>query len=264
MRTIIASLIFFLTFSVSAQVGERVTINGKITTPVGGDPQGISVINSSAMRATVSDQSGLFQIRAAEGDTLQFKSLQFQDFSVLVDKGVIDNRQLNVFISEAVTELPEVVVTPYDLSGNVQVDVRIIPTAETDLPTQSAAEINPYEHEFRPDSLVSPPNAAHREGMIYSGNGQNLANIFRHIFTPRDVVNDLEWEEDLDEQVLNLKDDDFFEDHLNIEEDNIKEFIYFARDNGLQPEMLKPENEMDFIEFLLAKSVEFKEMKADQ
>jgi hypothetical protein len=264
MRTIIASLIFLLTLSVSAQVGDRVLINGKVTAPVGEDPQGISVINSSAMRATVSNESGLFQIRAAEGDTLSFKSLQFQDFSVLIDPGVIENRQLNVFISEAVTELPEVVVTPYDLSGNVEVDVRIIPTEETDLPTKSAAEVNPYEHEFRPDSLVSPHNAAHREGMIYSGKGQNLANVFRHIFTPRDVVNDLEWKKDLDEQVLMLHDDEFFEDQLNIEEDRIKEFIYYAGDNGLTKEMLKPENEMDLIQFLIAQSIEFREMKADK
>lgn len=264
MRTIITSLILLLTFSVSAQVGERVGISGKITVPVGEDPQGISVINASAMRATVSGENGLFQIRAAEGDTLQFKALQFQDFSVLVDAGVIENRQLNVYISESVTELPEVVVTPYDLSGNVEVDVRIIPTAETDLPTQSAADINPYDYTFRPDSLVSPANAAHREGMIYSGNGQNLANVFRHIFSPRDVINDLDWEEDLDEQVLMLRGDDFFEEQLNIEEDHIEEFIYYARDNGLTPEMLKPENEMDLIEFLVAQSVDFRHMKADQ
>jgi hypothetical protein len=262
MKTLISGLILLFTFSGFAQIENRVMINGKITAPVGEDAQGISVINASAMRATVSNEGGMFQIRAAEGDTLQFKALQFQDFSVLVDGGVIENRQLNVFISEAVTELPEVVVTPYDLSGNVEVDVRIIPTAEVDLPTRSAADINPYEHVFRPDSLVSPANAAHREGMVYSGNSQNLANVFRHIFTPRDVVNDLEWDKDLDERILSLHGDEFFEDQLNIEEDNFKEFIYYARDNGLTPKMLEPKNEMDLIEFLIAQAQNFKQMKA--
>ena len=260
MKTFLYITFFLFSLNLFAQEPDRILINGEINVPVGEDPEGISIINQTAMRATISDEAGLFQIRAVQGDTLQFKSLQFQDFSVLIDEGVVDTKQLNVFVSEAVTELAEVVVTPYDLSGNVRVDVQIIPTAPTDLPTQTAAEVNPYEWEFRPDSLVSPTNAAHREGMIYSG--ANFANIFRHIFSPRDVVNDLDRNENLDDYLLELRDDDFYEDQLNIEEENLREFIYFAADNGLTPAMLKPENEMDLIEFLVASSQEFKQMKA--
>ncbi len=260
MKTFLYVTFFLFSLSIFAQEPGRILINGEINVPVGEDAEGISIINTSAMRATISNETGLFQIRATEGDTLQFKSLQFQDFSVLIDQGVIDTRQLKVFVSEAVIELAEVVVTPYDLSGNVRVDVRIIPTAPTDLPNQSAAEVNPYEWEFRPDSLVSPPNAAHRDGMIYSG--ANFANVFRHIFSPRNVVNDLDPNENLDDYLLKLRDDDFYEEQLNIEEENLREFIYYAADNGLSRAMLKPENEMDLIEFLVARSQEFKQMKA--
>lgn len=241
---------------------QRVVINGEIKVPVGEDPQGISVVNTTAMRATISNEAGLFQITAAEGDTLQFSSLQFQDFSVLVDEGVINTRQLNVFVSEAVTELPEVVVTPYDLSGNVRVDVQIIPTEDLDLPTKSAAEVNPYEYEFRPDSLVSPPNAAMRSSMIY--NGANFANIFRNIVSPRGVITNVDRDERLDEKLLELRSDDFYEEQLNIEDDHLKEFIFYAADNGLTKQMLKPENEMQLIEFLVARSVEFNQMKAGE
>ncbi|SDL79738.1 hypothetical protein SAMN04488034_11235 [Salinimicrobium catena] len=241
---------------------QRVVINGEIKVPVGEDPQGISVVNTTAMRATISNEAGLFQITAAEGDTLQFSALQFQDFSVIVDEGVINTRRLNVFVSEAVTELPEVVVTPYDLSGNVRVDVQIIPTEELDLPTKSAAEVNPYEYEFRPDSLVSPPNAAMRSSMIY--NGANFANIFRHIVSPRGVITNVDRDERLEEKLLELRSDDFYEEQLNIDDDQLKEFIYFAADNGLTKDMLKPKNEMQLIEFLVARSVEFNQMKAGE
>lgn len=260
MKTLLSILILSFSLTLTAQVSDGTLISGKITVPVGEDPEGISIVNRSAMNAAVSNDAGLFQIRAAKGDTIHFSALQFQDFSVVLDQGVIDNRQLNVFVSEAVNELPEVVVMPYDLSGNVRVDVQIIPVVETDLPTQSAAEINPYNREFRPDSLVSPQSAAMREGMIYSG--ANLANIFRHIFSPRDVVNDLERERDLQEQILLLKDDDFFEEELNIEENNIREFIFFAQDNGLTPEMLQPESELQLLEFLIAQAQEYKQRKA--
>ena len=96
--------------------------------------------------------------------------------------------------------------------------------------------------------------------MIYSG--ANFANVFRHIFSPRNVVNDLDPNENLDDYLLKLRDDDFYEEQLNIEEENLREFIYYAADNGLTRAMLKPENEMDLIEFLVARSQEFKQMKA--
>ena len=253
--------IFILLFSVSLTAQERVAITGKITPPLGEDPQGISIINRTAKSATISNELGNFNIRVAAGDTLHFSALQYQDFSVIIDDGVVENRQLNVFISESVTQLPEVVVTPYDLSGNVEVDVSRIPVADTSLPTKSAAEINPYEHTFRPDSLTSPANAAMREAMIY--NGANFANIFRNIFTTRSIMTDIGGKEELDEQVLQLYDDDFFQENLNIQKDNIYEFIYFAEDNGLSPEMLKEENELQLIEFLVRQSQRYRERKAE-
>ena len=260
MKTFLSISFMFFFLAVTAQ--DRVLVNGEITVPVGEDPDGIAVVNNTAMRATVADDAGRFQLRMAAGDTLSFSSLQFQDFTVIVDDGVIKNRKLHVFISEAVTELPEVVVTPYDLSGNVKVDVQIIPVAETELPTKSAAEINPYTHEFRPDSLVSPQNPAMRTGMIYSG--ANFANIFRHIFTPRNALTDLDREENLEEQLLELRDDSFFKEELNLEDDEVKDFVYYVEDHGLTAQMLEPKNEMQLIEFLVAQSQNYKQMKADQ
>lgn len=259
MRPFLSCLIFFISLTMIAQTGVEIT--GKVNPPVGESPEGITVVNRTAQSATVVNEAGNFTIRVTAGDTLHFSALQFQDFSVVVDEGVVENRQLNVFISEAVTELPEVVVSPYDLSGNVQVDVKIIPVVEAELPTPTAAEINPYENTFRPDSLVSPPNAAMRSGMIYSG--MDFANIFRNIFTSRDVTTTVGSEEDIEEQILQLHEDEFFKEQLNIPQENIREFIYFAEDNGLTPQMLKPENEIILIEFLVAQSQKYKQLKAE-
>lgn len=253
MKTFVTLCLLFITGFAFSQ---RVLINGEIKVPVGEDPQGVLVTNTTAMRATISNASGLFQMRVAEGDTLNFSSLQFSDFSVLIDSGVIETRQLTVFISESVTELPEVVVTPYDLTGNVRVDVKLIPTEDLDLPTMTAADIDPYEWEFPPDSLVSPPNAAMRTGMIE--NGLNFANIFRDIFRTRRNA------EIIDDKILLLYDDAFFQQHLNIEKTNIREFIAYAEDNGLTTAMLDPKNELDLIDFLIAQSESYKERKGSK
>jgi hypothetical protein len=259
MKFLLKYILLFISVSVLAQ--DRVQITGNITPPIGESAEGISIINRTAKTATIANESGDFTMRVAKGDTLHFSALQFQNFSVVIDKGVMESGQLNVFMSEAVTELPEVVVTPYDLSGNVRVDVAIIPVVNVDLPTKPAAEINPYEYTFRPDSLVSPANAAMRSGMIYSG--MDFANIFRNIFTSRDVMTTVGEEEDLDDQILLLYEDDFFMEQLKISQDNIREFIFFAEDNGLTSEMLEPDNEMLLVEFLVAQSQKYKQRKAN-
>lgn len=257
MKPFLSCLFFLFTVSIIAQT--RVEINGNVTPPMGESAEGITVVNRTAKSATIVNGDGEFTLNVRAGDTLHFSAVQFQNFSVVVDNGVVENRQLNVFLSEAVNELPEVVVTPYDLSGNVEVDVKIIPVVEAELPTQTAAEINPYEYTFRPDSLVSPGNAAMRSGMIHSG--MNFANIFRNIFTSRDIMTTADGRNDVDDQIQQLYRDKFFIDQLNIAEENIQEFISFAEDNGLTSQMLQPENEMLLIEFLISQSEAYKERK---
>ena len=259
MKVLIQIGIFLLSLVSVAQTSDRILVNGEVKVPRGGDPEGIGVVNTTAQKAAVTGATGLFQIPVKKGDTLEFTSLQFQDFKIIVDKGVVNTGQINVFISEAVNVLPEVMVTPYDLSGNVRVDVELIPVVKPDLPTQSAAQINPYNHQFRPDSLVSPQNAAMRESMIY--NGANFANIFRNVFTPRDVITNIDREEQLNKKLLQLRDDSFYKEQLNLKEEELKPFFYFAAEQGLTDEMLKPENELQLIEFLVAQSQKFKEQR---
>ena len=258
MKACLSLLLFFIC---SVGIAQRVPIEGKINVPLGEEPEGIAVINSSATRATVADSEGEFSILAQVGDTLNFQSLQFQDFSVIIDQGVINERKLTVFISEAITPLAEVIVSPYDLSGNVRVDVQKVELVPVDLPTKTATEINPYEWEFRPDAQTSPENAAMRTAMIYSG--ANFANIFRSIFKESDILTNVGKKEELEEKVLLLYDDDFFEEHLNIKEENIYDFLHFAQNNGLTSEMLEEENELELLEFLIAQGQRFKQLKAD-
>lgn len=268
MKNILAlSFLFFITLC-TAQ--ERSVITGNITVPAGDDPEGITVINTTSGQGTASTAEGNFRIPVKVNDTLRFSAVQFQEFSVVINQGVVDSGQLNVVVSESVTALPEVVVTPYDVTGYVEVDVRRIPAEDVPLPDVTAAEIEDTEWDFRPDAQTSPENAAMREEAIFSGRARRFGNLFRHIFTSRSSssVNRRTSSEgdkrilpDIDEQIQLLYDDEFFTEHLNIQRDNIYEFIFFAEDNGLTPEMLWEENELDLIKFLVEQSDRFKEVK---
>lgn len=266
-NTILFTFIMFFSLC-SAQVTERVQIDGKISVPMGDDPAGITIVNTSTEEGTFSSEAGTFSIDAAINDTLRISAVQFQEFSVVVDEGIVDSGQLVVNVSEAITELPEVVVTPVDLTGYVEVDVMRIPLEEIDLPHKSAAEIEDTEYDFRPDRLTTPNNPAMRSGMIYSGT--DLATIFRTIFTSRSrsAVSwtseaDRKQLSDIDDEIQRLYNDEFFVERLGIQRNNIHEFIFFAEDNGLTEKMLKEENEMELIRFLMDQSERFKEVKRE-
>jgi hypothetical protein len=52
--------------------------------------------------------------------------------------------------------------------------------------------------------------------------------------------------------------DSFFKENLDIDEENINEFIFYVEDKGLTKNMLQKGNELDLIEFLIKRSEEFK------
>src|SRR5690606_21585672 len=111
-----------------AQDIDRVIVEGKIHVPKDEDAEGISVYNISSQQGTVTDAEGAFEIAIAENDRLQIFALQYKTFTVVMDEGVIKQQKLNIFVNPAITQLDEVVIRPYDLSGNVRADVEKIPT----------------------------------------------------------------------------------------------------------------------------------------
>ena len=119
-------LLFISTLSICAQ--DRVDIQGQITVTSDANAEGITVFNESTNNGEVTDAYGKFTISVALNERLNFSSIQFRDFTVIVDEGVIKNAKLNVYLKEGINQLDEVVIRPYDLSGNVAVAVSYIET----------------------------------------------------------------------------------------------------------------------------------------
>ncbi|WP_372918241.1 hypothetical protein [Salegentibacter sp.] len=255
--------VFTLVFLIAAlpllsQEEERVRVDGKIIVPEGDNPEGMTVYNETSQRGTITNTSGEFRISVAENDSISFSALQFQKFTVVVDQGVVDSGELNVFISETITELPEVVVLPHDLSGNVNVDVARIQVTDPDLPRYSAADLERMDVVTEPDALTGPGKneamAASKTRLIH---GLNFVNIFKALVGDQDGDAQIRKQEK-DEYIRQLYDDEFFQENLNIREENINDFIFYASDSGLNAEMMQEGNELELIEFLIAKSKEYK------
>ncbi|TDN87191.1 hypothetical protein DET49_11350 [Salegentibacter sp. 24] len=241
-----------------AQEKERMMVNGKIIVPENDSSEGMTIFNQNTASGTIANSDGEFKLRVALKDTVVFSALQFENFSVVVDEGVINSGEMNVFLTETVTELPEVLLSDNDLSGDIRVDVARIPIADPEVPRYSAAELDAMNIRMQPDSLMGPGrNAALAASNTRLVNGLNFVNIFK-LLVGAEVENNPFTKQELDEKLRALYDDEFFRVNLNIERDNIDDFIYYVTDHGLDKDLLEDGRELNLIEFLIEKSKEYK------
>ncbi len=257
-------LLLIIGLTCSAQIGERISISGTIEVPLGDDPQGISIYNLNSNRLAVTDSLGKFNIAVAFNDSLRVSTLQFQEFSIIVDQGIINTGALNIFVSEVVSRLPEVVVTPYDLSGNINVDLNRLKIIE--VPTNlTAANIQNrgFDAETAPDLKSRPYNTALAMSKTRMVNGLDFVAIFKEFLIAKkreDVKNPYSGSvnPEIDDYIRKIYEDDFFRENLNLEKEYISDFIFYANDNGLSEQMLQGGNELDLIDFLIEQSKKYK------
>lgn len=251
-------LIFFLfPFLSIAQITERVYIEGKVNVPLQDDAANINVYNENTEKGTITNEIGEFQIFVAIGDQLSFSAIQYEDFSVVVNETIVENKKMTVMVREAENPLDEVVIRPYDLSGNIIVDAQKVKTTDAvNLDKDTKKAINTMEGEYTQDRQTTERKAIADDQFIEYG--LDVANIFRTIFKNVSKNDKNKLPDNLDVTVRKMYDDDFFNEYLNLDKKQINEFIFFVQDEGFDKDLLKKENQLDFIQFLVDKSNEFK------
>ncbi len=250
---------FFTTLSF-AQITSRIIIEGKISAPIGDDVEGVVVYNRSTNKGTITNKDGVFRISAGVNDRIEVVAMQYQHFVVLIDKGVVDSKRLNIFLNESVNQLEEVVVTPYDLLGNVAVDVKKIGYSQSgiaEVAKQTSVKINDTDYDFRPDELTVPENKVFLEDRMI--NGLNFVNLFKLVYDQTEKSKKKKQSIDIDVKVRNMYNDQFFKDYLALDMDQINDFIFFAEDNGLNNTYFETGKELDLLQFLVYQSKLYKQ-----
>lgn len=246
-----------------SQTKERIIINGTIGVPAGDDVQGISIFNLNTKEGTISNFEGKFAIPVAENDTLKVFAVQFQEFMVVIDDRVIESEILNIYVSELVNRLPEVIVSPYDLSGNLNVDAKGLKVINMPVDMSVAVPSGTYDNvENIADFGKAPKNQALAFSQTRLVNGINFVNLFKLLLISNkknDISNPYSNSYEVkDIELRELYNDQFFKDNFNINFENIPEFIAYADGNGLDEEMLRKGNELDLIDFLMEQSKKYK------
>jgi hypothetical protein len=149
-------LLFLGVFMISASVGAQSLFSKKMEGKVSskdGDVAATTIQNISTNRATITDFDGFFQIVANLNDTLVFSAVQFKKKEIIISREMLQQRLLNVIMDDALTELDEVVVTPYNLTGDITRDILIVKTD----PVVTASTLG------LPNAYVLPITKAERE-----------------------------------------------------------------------------------------------------
>jgi hypothetical protein len=258
MKLIFTSLCLVFIQILTAQISDRVFVAGEIIVPVDGEASQIEIINQNTNKGTVTNQYGQFGILVRMGDRLRFEAIQYQNFTVVIDENIIKKKKLTIKINDEINTLDEVIVSPYDLEGNIEVDARSVNATYYKAPGDGSKSIlNEYDG-TRPNIRTQTINESLNTEQQFIKNGLNIANIFRTILASKEVSVDHKLPEDVDVMVRKMYKDSFFKENLNIDEDKINQFIFYVEDKGLTKNMLTKGNELDLIEFLIQKSKDFK------
>ncbi len=255
-------LILFIAISVNAisQEVTRIKIKGKITASKGEDVEGINPYNKSSKKGTITSETGEFELKVAENDRVFISAMQFQRFTVIIDNGIIENKKMYIYLNPVVNQLDEVLIRPYDISGNIVADVKRINVTSVSNEWDLSYETLEFEYEFSADAQTSVKGNKSREAYHngqeqYGGDILGLASMIADIISPSKKKKSTKKEEISEtDMITNAVQKRFGNNYISktfkIPEDKVNEFIYYVEENGIDRSLLRPENEFILIDYL--------------
>ena len=179
---------FFIIFSQLILGQEKVI--GVIENDADSKPiSNVHVINLNSVIGTISNNDGVFEINASVNDTLFFSYLGFKSIKVRVTNDLIKFKNSIIKLTELAYALEEIIVTPYKLTGYLEIDAKNVPISKS------------YRY-----NIPGLPSKGYEAG---SRNPGALSKVFGAIFNPVDFLYNLFGKKPKQLKKLQLMKDDF-------------------------------------------------------
>lgn len=250
------NLLCLLCLLISTSLGAQQLFSKKLEGRVysrDGDVAATNVQNVTANRGTITDIKGFFTITANVNDTLVFSAVQFQKKVIVITKEILQQDFLNVTLVDALTELDEVVVTPYNLTGDITNDIDLISIGQ--VVTSSTLGL--------PNAYVKPISKAERELFAATANPFMSFDPLINAITGRTKMlkqrvarNKLY---SRTEQVKAFYADSLFRIDLKIPEDKIDDLLYFCEVDAAFQVTVDTHDHLKIWEYIRKKSVVYRE-----
>lgn len=262
-------IILFISQFVFSQNIERQVVKGKITAD-SLDVENITVFNISSNIGAVTDEFGIFYIKAKEKDTLFFQALSFVSQKYILTKNDFYVDELEVKLNVKINELNEVVVSPNTLTGDLKQDTKKIKTYDflSGIDMKVIKHYDDDKYYKSPNITTSPDHFAPGGSTFdFSAIGKGIGKLLgikrnskknvEAVIAERKLrdVQSKSFSEHIKERYSNH----FFTTTLKIKNEELASFLGFAElpSNELV-ELLEVENELKLLEYLILKATEFK------
>ena len=237
---VLLPVLFLITLGYS-QTDERRPLRGQVmyrNVPVPNE----NVINTTAEKATITNDKGEFLINVKEGDELVFTAINYQIEILKVTAEILAKNRLVVEVDEKVTELDEVTVSPENQKKFLQLQNE---------------EFKQYTYET--DATGEVQNIALDPTVRGMQDGVNFVNIFKALFLAKSKdTGETRTPLKVSEVLRQVYDDDFFVQDLQLPQDKIDAFLLYCDDRLPAQSLLRKDNEFQLIEFLVTQSMEFR------
>ncbi len=268
-KTLLILFSLFATVIYSQDVN-RITVDGKIIVS-SADKEGVTVFNSSSNKGTFTDENGDFKINVAVNDIVEFSSLQFKDFTVKVTDNIMETKQMTVILVEEVNKLPEVVLLPFGLTGEIDADLANVRTYNADLDAIYFGLENVEDFEFSADYKTEAENLAFNEYHPRVENMINVVNLAGFIYkqvSGKTTTSKTDKEKALErspfQKALDQYSINYIHVNFNIPREEVPNFVNYVENQGIDKELLEDDKELQFLERINELSKSFLKQKSDK
>lgn len=257
-------ILLFISSWVGAQNPFSKELEGRVVSK-SGDVAATHVQNKTTKRATITDVNGYFTIQATVNDTLIFSAVQFKKKEIVVTTDMLQSALIQIPLEDALTELDEVVVTPYNLSGDISKDLNILETE----PVVTASTLglpNAYVKKIPQSERLLQEAAGMQVTGITSGMGaggsMSLNPIINGItgrtkMLKKRVKRDKKYERT--QRVRAFYADSVFITDLKIPQQKIEDFMYFCEVDTTFQTIIDTHNHLKIWEYLRKQSLVYRE-----
>ena len=228
------------------------------------DKEGVTVFNSSSGEGTVTDKDGKFTIKVALNDRIEFSALQFKDFSVKITQQMIDTKEITVFLIEQINKLDEVLILPYNLTGDLSFDASNIELMNPNLDALFFGLGSIEKFEFTADHISEIENIAINETRLV--NGIDVVNVFGKLLIPIFKSNKSKTEAPTFKKrgILEVYSKEYLTNVLSIKDEDVVKFIYYVEENNFDRSLLDTGRELEFLTYIKQQEKKFIKIKNDK
>ncbi|GMN10471.1 hypothetical protein MTsPCn9_35370 [Croceitalea sp. MTPC9] len=233
--------VLLFTVMLTAQEDGRQLLRGQVIYR-GSNVANENVFNSTTEIGTITDDDGRFAINVKAGDQLVFTAVNYQLMVFKVTEEILSKNRIVVEVTEKVTQLDEVVVSPENQQKFLEV---------------KNEKFKGFEYEI--DRGTEVKNVAYLSQNERIEDRINFVNIFKAIFNSKNKDAKVERAPlKVSEVMRQVYDDEFFVVDLKLPQDKIDAFLLYCDDKMASQSLLKKENEFQLIDFLVTHSKTFK------